>query len=488
MIATKVTAKIVQDRSGIATEIPVILTDEGVLESVTDYVLSLHLNGISQSTISKHIQSIILLIEFMDANKSMFNDPEELFSVFVRRLYSGTVGDDGLDPSGLYWIPATTDTVSRHISHLTSFTQWMSDKGRGKELNTLRTATKHEERIQYAAWFRRNRNDFLGHIKDKSFNSTVKRARSIKGRTPLAKTEDDAIAFPAKHFENFYLNGVGGASDPRVALRDKLILLLMQGAGFRASEALLLWVTDVFEDPNDSDAVIVRIYNEIDGKVPDNWKSRKGVSTRKAYLQEKYGRIPRQEMMGTQKLGWKSRVVDHKDAYLEGYFFPSEYRYVFMKLWREYLVYRAAVPCNHPYAFISFDPRYLGNPYTQNAFNQSYAAGLRRIGLEPNKAEGLDPHGHRHRFGRELTEAGVDPLIRKKCLHHKSLESQTVYTMPSSQQVSNALSNASEQLKLESDKPKLGSSFDWKTLAEHGFEEIDPDGYFTGKNPRLGKK
>src|SRR5699024_3133349 len=138
-------------------------------------------------------------------------------------------------------------TISRHISHLTSFTQWMSDQGLGKELNALRTATKHEERIQYAAWFRKNRNDFLGHIKDKSFNTTVKRARSIKGRTPLAKTEDDAIAFPAKHFENFYLNGVGGASDPRVALRDKLILLLMQGAGFRASEALLLWVTDVFE-------------------------------------------------------------------------------------------------------------------------------------------------------------------------------------------------------------------------------------------------
>jgi len=24
-------------------------------------------------------------------------------------------------------------------------------------------------------------------------------------------------------------------------------------------------------------------------------------------------------------------------------------------------------------------------------------------------------------------------------------------------------------------------------LAQHGFEDLDPDGYFTGKNPRLGK-
>ena len=180
-------------------------------------------------------------------------------------------------------------------------------------------------------------------------------------------------------------------------------------------------------------------------------------------------------------------MPDHKDGYLEAYFFPQDFARVFMSLWRQYRTYRAAVECHHPYAFISFDSRYLGNPYTYNAFNQSYAAGLRRIGLEPNKAEGLDPHGHRHSYGRRLTDAGVDPLIRKKCLHHKSLESQTVYTMPSSARVSEALSQASQQLQLQSDKPATPASFDWKTLAEHGFEDLDPDGYFTGKHPRLGR-
>ncbi|WP_235040588.1 gamma-mobile-trio recombinase GmtY [Vreelandella profundi] len=488
MIATKVIAKIAQDNSGVTTDIPIILTDEGVLQSVTDYVLSLHLNGTSLSTINKHIQSIILLIEFMDANKDMFDSPEEMFSVFVRRLYSGTVGENGLDPSGLYWIPATTGTVARHISHLTNFTSWVSDKGLGKPLNNLRTATRHEERIQYAAWFRRNQNDFLGHIKDKSINATVKRARSIKGRTPLAKTEDDAIAFPSSKFEDFYLNGLGGAKDPRVALRDKLILLLVHGAGFRRSEALLLWVTDVFENPSDPDQAIVRIYNEVEGVAPEGWKSRRGIKTRKAYLQEKYARSPRQEMQSTQHLGWKSKVVDHKDGYLEAYFFPQEFARVFMSLWRQYLIYRASVQCHHPYAFINFDSRFLGNPYTYNAFNQSYASGLRRIGLEPNKAEGLDPHGHRHNYGRRLTDAEVDPLIRKKCLHHKSLDSQVVYTLPSNAKASKALSQASKQLQLGSATSKTATPFDWKTLAEHGFNDIDPNSNLTGKKPRLGKR
>ncbi|WP_339753426.1 gamma-mobile-trio recombinase GmtY [uncultured Marinobacter sp.] len=487
MFATKVTAKIAQDRSGVTTDIPVILTDEGVLASVTDYVLSLQLNGISLSTISKHIQSIILLIEFMDANSDIFDNPEEMFSVFVRRLYSGTVGEDGLDPSGLYWIPATIGTVSRHISNLTHFTDWISEKGLAKPLNTLHAATRHEERILHAAWFRKNRSNFLGHIEDKSFNSTVKRARSIKGRTPLSKTDDDALAFPTSTFEDFYLNGLGGATDPRVALRDKLILLLMHGAGFRRSEALLLWVTDVFEARSDPDFAIVRIYNEVEGAAPESWKTRNGIRTRKAYLQEMYARAPRQETQSTQHLGWKSKVADDKDGYLEAHFFPQDFAKVFMSLWREYLVYRASVECHHPYAFISFDSRYLGNPYTYNAFNQNYSAGLRRIGLEPNKAEGLDPHGHRHNYGRRLTDAKVDPLIRKKCLHHKSINSQLVYTLPSSTEVSHALSAASEQLASGSNNDKASISFDWKTLAEHGFEDIDPEGNFTGKNPRLGK-
>lgn len=488
MFATRINATIAQDNSGVTTDIPVILTDEGVLESVIDYVLSLHVNSISLSTINKRIQSILLLIEFMEANQGVFETPEEMFSVFVQRLYSGTVGDNGLDPSGLYWIPASSGTVSRHISNLTNFTDWISDKRLGKPLNTLRTASRHEERLQYAAWFRKNQHDFLGHIRDKSINNTVKRARSIKGRTPLAKTDDDAIAFPTDKFESFYLHGLGGAKDHRVALRDKLILLLMHGAGLRRSEALLLWVTDVFEDSSDPDRAVVRIYNEIEGKAPDNWKSRKGIKTRKAYLQEKFGRSPRQESQGTGHLGWKSKVADGKDGYLEAYFFPQEFARVFMSLWRQYLVYRAAVSCHHPYAFISFNSRNLGSPYTFNAFNQSYTAGLRRIGLEPNKAEGLDQHGHRHNYGRRLREAGVDPIIRKKCLHHRSMESQLVYTLPSSAKVSQALSQASQQLQLKSDEFKTANPFDWNSLTEHGFDDLDPNGYYTGTNPMLGKQ
>lgn len=486
MIATRITAKIVDDNSGVPTELPIILTDQGPIPSVIDFLLEKHLNGASISTLNKDIQSIILLIEYMEANQDVFDDPEVLFQAFARRLYSGTVGEDGIDPSGLFWVPSSQDSANRHISRISQFTDWMADKNHGVRLNRLRKATPHEERLAYAAWWRRNQNDFLGHIKDRSISSTVKHARSLRGKTKLTKADDDAIAFPETKLKRFYLEGIGGAKDPRVAMRDKLILLLMHGAGLRESEALLLWVTDVFEDPDDPERALVRIYSETEGVAPNNWKSRKGSKSRTLFLKEQYGRVPRVQMVGTEHLGWKSRVTDHKDGYLAVYFFPVDYAKLFMSLWQTYSKYRAAVDAHHPYAFISFDSRNIGRPYTANACNQSYATGLRRIGLQPNKTQGLDPHGHRHNYGRRLTEAGVDPLIIKKCLHHKQIGSQEVYTSPGQKRVSEMLSHASAKLALPDNSLRIRST-DWKSLVEHGFDDIDPHGYFSGKKPRLGR-
>jgi integrase len=143
------------------------------------------------------------------------------------------------------------------------------------------------------------------------------------------------------------------------------------------------------------------------------------------------------------------------------------------------------VECHHPYAFISYHHSAFGEPYTINAFHSSYAAGLKRIGLEPSKAQGLDPHGHRHNYGRRLERSGLNPLVIRRCMHHKSLESQAVYTGKSQQEISDELTKATLQLANPESKVK---SLDWKTLVEHGFEDIDPQGCFTGKHPKLRGK
>ena len=485
MPSVRVYATIVEDNTGIKSQLPVLLTEQGELSSVTDYVLKLEADGVSASVIKGFLQAVSLLLAYMEANKDLFSDPKMLFQTFAKRLYSGTIGEDGLDPSGLYWVPSSTGNVNKHIYRLTAFTDWLAKKQGSEPMNPLRDATPHEQRLNYAAWFRKNQNDFLGHIEDKSINKTIRKARTLKGRTPLTKTEDDAISFPETHWETFFKEGVGGAKDPRVALRDKLVLLLMHGGGLRESEALTLWVTDVFEDPYNPDNAIVRIYNEIDGKAPNGWRSRSGTTNREAYLKEEYARIPRIRMMGTQRIGWKNKLPDNKDNYIQVQWFPTDYSKVFMLLWKNYQKYRASVECHHPYAFISYHHSAFGEPYTLNAFHSSYAAGLKRIGLEPSKAQGLDPHGHRHNYGRRLERSGLNPLVIRRCMHHKSLESQTVYTGKSQQEISDELTQATLQLANPESKVK---SLDWKTLVEHGFEDIDPQGYFTGKHPKLRGK
>lgn len=485
MPTVKVKATIVEDNTGVKSQLPILLTEQGGLDSVTDYILKLEADGVSASLMNGFIQAVSLLISYMEANKGLFSEPKILFQTFAKRLYSGTVGEDGLDPSGLYWVPTTTKNVNKHIYRLTAFTDWLADKQGTARLNPLRPATSYEMWLNYAAWFRKNQNDFLGHIKDKNINKTIRKARTIKGRTPLTKTVDDAIAFPEQHWEAFYNEGLGGAKDPRVALRDKLILLLMHGGGLRESEALLLWVTDVFEDPYAPDNAIVRIYNEVEGKAPNGWRGRNKIQTREAYLKAEYARIPRIKMSGTARLGWKNRLPDHKDNYIQVQWFQTDYGKVFMLLWKKYMKYRASVECHHPYAFIAFHHAAFGSPYTLNAFHQSYASGLKRIGLAPNKAEGLGPHGHRHNYGRRLERSGVDPFVIRRCLHHKSLNSQFPYIGRGQQEVSDALNKATLQLANPESKVK---ALDWKELVKHGFDDIDPQGYFTGKHPKLRGK
>lgn len=483
--SVRVKATIVEDDTGVKSELPIILTEEGELGPVTDYLLKLEADGRSASTINTVVRAVRLLIDYMEANKDSFVDPKHLFQTFAKRLFTGTIGEDGFDPSGLYWVPASTATNNKFISALTGLTDWLAEKQNVTHMNPLTEASLHEQRLNYAAWYRKNQNDFLGHIQDKTANKTIRKARIIKGRTPLTQSEDDAVAFPESRWAEFFIQGIGGAKDPRVALRDKLIALLMHGGGLRESEAMTLWVTDVFENPDDPEAAIVRIYDEEDGIAPDNWRGRNGSKTRKAYLKEEFALVPRKHRLGTQRVGWKSRVVDHKDNYLQVQWFPTDYGKLFMALWRDYQKYRASVECYHPYAFISFHSQHMGNPYTLNAFHTNYTNGLRRISLMPNKSIGLDPHGHRHNYGRRLENAGLHPLIIRRCMHHKSLESQVPYTGKSQEAISDALTAATEQLANPGSNVK---ALDWKPLVEHGFRDIDPDGYFTGKYPKFERK
>ena len=184
MTTVKVRATIIEDNTGVKSQIPTLLTEEGEISSVTDYLLLMEANGSSNSSMLSLIRAISLLLDYMEANKYLFHDPAILFQTFAKRLYTGTIGEEGLDPSGLYWMPTSTINVNKHINRLTAFTDWQANKIGKVSMNPLRDATPHEYRLNYASWFRKNQNDYLGHIEDKTINKTIRKARHIKVNRP----------------------------------------------------------------------------------------------------------------------------------------------------------------------------------------------------------------------------------------------------------------------------------------------------------------
>ena len=478
----RVNAKVKIDNSSQFLSTPVLLTEQGIIEPLLDYLIS-HDTDRSLSWKNRVVFACQLLLEYMSANQNLFQAPDLLFSHFVHRLQAGTINETGEDESELYWLPRRISNVNQLLSALNQFTDWLSIHRGSEPLNPLIEATNYQQQLNYAAWHKRNQHQFLGHLKSNKQSYLMKQTRKIRGKRDVIQIDSDAISFSENLFPKFLLCGLGNAKDSRVALRDQLILLLMHGAGVRESDALHLWVHDVLIDNMDENNALVRLYHPEDGRAPDNWKGRNKQHTRSAYLQELYGLKPRNRLVGTKRVGWKTKIVDHQDNYIHLHWFPAFYGVLFKKLWLRYLNCLLPIERNHPYAFISFSRNEMGQPLTLNAFNQGYKAGLVRIGLVSSKSQGRSPHAHRHAYGRRLTKAKLDPILIKKALHHSSLNSQLVYTTPGIQDVTDAL-NAIESINSTGEKTNAESE-NWSELLKEAFEDIDPEGLFSGKFPRF---
>ena len=182
----KVQAQIKTDNTGLLLNIPILLTEQGVFEPLLDYLLSQsHIKSLPW--MNRVAFSCLLFLDYMAANRGLFSDPSILFQNFVQRLLSGTIDKSGNDMSGLYWLPRSTSNVNQLLSALNGLTDWLENNDQTTSLNPYEQASSHQERLNYAAWYKRNQFNFLGHIKDKYINSTVRYARSVKGKRPLGK-------------------------------------------------------------------------------------------------------------------------------------------------------------------------------------------------------------------------------------------------------------------------------------------------------------
>lgn len=493
-----VRAKVITDSTGAVAEIPIILTSNGPLHQLVDYLLW-HRHDRSPSWMRKVVQDVGLLLIYMEANAEHFAKPEVLFHAFAQRLYSGTVGEDGIDPSGLYWRPHKQRIVSNTLTRLSDFSDWVADRQGIQPLNPLCSASRYDEMVSIAAWEHRRSRAFLGHTWASASQGGQLQVRSTQARRgPKVGLDDDAIAFPEKYFSDLLLNGFvrrggTGKTDPaqHLNLRDCLITLLMHGAGFRLSECFHLWICDVRPNPVDPTVALVRIHHPSEGEAPDDWLDERGnpiKCNRAAYLAGRYALKPRNELIDHRSAGWKDPSLDGK-YYMQAYWFPKELGRMFLQLWNLYLLQLVEIERFHPYAFVVESGETAGSLYCVENYKQAHVRAIGRIGLSAAKAHGTTPHAHRHAYGRRLMRAGIEAQLRQKALHHKSIHSQTIYTAPNAADVSKALDEATVTLNaLSSEGRCVKPEFDMDKLLAHGFSDVDPDGLFSGPNPKLKPK
>lgn len=481
-----VRARVYRDSHDVYAEIPVILTEHGVLRPLVEYMLK-KAHAKSASWKQKLAQAVGLLIDYMSANHEHFDRPEDLFEAFVARLYTGTANSDGKDPGQLYWMGMNTPLIRQLTGQLSEFSDWMAKQQQTQPLNPWREATKGEELLAWAAWEKRRNHSFLSHAVDYGAGDLQnKRARqTLIKKTPMV--DRGAVKhFPEDRIEELLFKGFivpGKQNSPRLEerlnLRDILITMLMNFGGVRVSEPFHLYAHDVLPDPFHPERAYVRIFEPEEGLAPDDWRDARGKPihcNRAAYLKGKHGLRPRNLYFPTDAMhaGWKGNVVEANGKFMPVFWFPQWSGELFLKLWVFYMAQRSRLHCDHPFAFVTEK----GTPYAINDFVGQHARAVERIGLTSSKMLGTSPHGHRHGYGQRLTDAGIDPLARKKALHHKSLESQVVYTEPDMQKVNRMLQAATQRM--ESGIPLPPPDF-----TTYGFEDIDPLGLCTGPHPKL---
>ncbi|MBK4734629.1 gamma-mobile-trio recombinase GmtY [Noviherbaspirillum pedocola] len=465
MSYVRVSVRVYIDNSGVYQEVPGILCEENgvrfLIEALIDYFLRYY-RVRSLSWMKKICQAVEMLLDYMEANKGQFADAEALFEAFAQRLSSGTINSEGRDPSGLYWMGKGTENARALLFCLGEFSAWMyKNRYSSVQLNPWVEASTYEQRLAWTAHVNQNSRSLLGHLDTAEARSQVcQKARAIKMPSNTVGSGGAVKAFPDSKirdllFKGFLLPGRSKKDDivDRYDWRGICITLLLNFGGLRVSEPFHLWVGDVHPDPTDASRAIVFVYHPTEGVPPSDIRGPNGrrLATRQAYLAMRYPTYP-PRVLGRRgyHAGWKNPRLDNdEEKYMMVHWFPTDGGRLFMQAYTFYMLQRMREKIDskeHPFLFVSFRGEQHGKPYSIQAYGDALESAVRRIGLPFGRAYGTHKHGHRHAYGARQRRAETGEIITMRGLHHKSIESQSVYGLPTIEEITERLEIASKAM------------------------------------------
>lgn len=426
------------DDNGIAYEIPLLLTRDGPIEQLLDYLIT-HWDTRSTTWMWKVTKSVREFLEYATACKNT-QDERDLFQTFRHRLITGTISAvDATDLTGLWWSARTARQTSTIIIHLTDFFNWWAMRNPGaKNPATNWSGSLYDRRLAEAAYTYRRNKAFLGHTWSPQLEaSNHQSGKSFHGKLHAPTSiEEEKPPFPEERILDLIFKGFKIGN--RYNYRDMLITLLLNGAGFRTSEPFHMFMWDVTEDPVRKGQALVLIHHPSAGNAPpdESWLNPSGkqrAGTRAAYLIEHHGLTPRNWQLSTNGSGWKGGLHETRFGgyYKQAYWFIPEFGMLFWELWNIYIEQVALIDPitrNHPYAWINTMHPPIGAEFKIGKYIASHAAAVRRIGLEPSMQLGTTPHCHRRAYAQRLRKSGFSAKLIRLFMHHVHEESQHVYT------------------------------------------------------------
>jgi hypothetical protein len=449
---TVITARVVTDSSGVAIEVPALLTSNGVLEPLLDYCL-LHWQDRSLGWMEKVVRSVRLFVEYAVANPQETNS-HVIFRNFAHRLRTGTYNPEtGLDATGLGWLAKSKRDERAIIRALTDFFDWLSaTRPAAANINSRYAGNAYDRMVDELAYQHRRSQSLLGHgwsVQLADVQDGPQGSASIRGSKQLGRERTEPPAFPEECFVDLLTKGfrVGNSYD----YRGILITLLLNRAGFRESEPFHLYMSDVTPDPANKNSALVLLHHPSQSIAPGDWRDLGGKPIRQnrgQYLRERWQLVPRNELRGSLHAGWKGGAHENLGGanFYRAYWFEPMYGELFLAIWYRYLRQVAEIERNHPFAFVNLGRDPLGGIYKIGQYNKAHAEAVRRIGLTVSKSLGTTPHGHRHAYGRRLVEAQLEKRLVRRFLHHVSPHSQDTYTQATSVEMLKALTEANERL------------------------------------------
>lgn len=409
-----------------AASMPLLIVDEGeVPVFVTSFLRNMLLLGSKGPTVMKAAKAIGLFYDFYTLEKGKLDLDARGLQLLVKQFYEAR----RYGCKGLGWRPVSLKTSLDDLEHISRFSEYCQIHYGHLEANRAeRVLVSSLSNREFSSWLgqarARRSYDLLFH----SYRSTqegqgavVRRAfRPDAGEAKRAKT---AKYFPPDRVMEFMSRSAN--------IRDTLCWLLMFYGGLRISELLHLYTRDISLDNRDGTARIILAHPR-DGKI--NWNSKDGKQRRGIradFLDERYGRIPRQDYATKhpERAGWKGMKFEDT-ANRESYVYWSDPR-IGQLFWKLHTLYmrdvRLRVPDRHPYYFVAQKDGSFGAPLKLGNLAQQFYDAARRIGLSPAQ-DGVNPHGARHFYGYygatwlRLTKERLQALM-----HHGSIVSTEVY-------------------------------------------------------------